>query len=66
MDCLSGGIHKVNFATELRAAYTEATRKTLSGDLELYDPKKFGGPGREAVTKLVRHRIAVCGSCNRI
>lgn len=56
----------MNFATELRAAYTEATRKTLSGDLELYDPKKFGGPGREAVTKLVRHRIAVCGSCNRI
>lgn len=63
---ISLGVCKVNFATELRAAYTEATRKTLSSDPDLYDPKKFGGPGREAVTKLVRHRIAVCGSCNRV
>lgn len=63
---ISLGVCKVNFATELRAAYTEATRKTLSSDPDLYDPKKFGSPGREAVTKLVRHRIAVCGSCNRV
>lgn len=63
---ISLGVCKVNFATELRVAYTEAARQTLSGDPALYDPKKFGGPGREAVTKLVRHRIAVCGSCNRI
>lgn len=62
---ISLGVCKVNFATELRAAYTEATRQTLSGDPALYDPKKFGAPGREAVTKLVRHRIAVCGACKR-
>lgn len=63
---ISLGVCKVNFATELRVAYTEATRDTLSGDPVLYDPKKFGGPGRDAVTKLVRHRIAVCGACRRI
>lgn len=62
---ISLGVCKVNFATELRAAYTEAARQTLSGDPALYDPKKFGAPGREAVTKLVRHRIAVCGACKR-
>lgn len=63
---ISLGVCKVNFATELRAAYTEATRDTLFGDPALYDPKKFGGPGRDAVTKLVRHRIAVCGACKRV
>lgn len=63
---ISLGICKVNFATELRVAYTEATRQTLSGDPDLYDPKKFGGPGREAVTKLVRHRIAICGTGKRV
>lgn len=62
---ISLGVCKVNFATELRAAYTEAARQTLSGDPALYDPKKFGAPGREAVTRLVRHRIAVCGACKR-
>lgn len=63
---ISLGVCKVNFATELRVAYTEATRQTLSGDPDLYDPKKFGGPGREAVTKLVRHRIAICGAGKRV
>lgn len=63
---VSLGVCKVNFATELRAAYTEAARQSLSGDPALYDPKKFGGPSREAVTKLVRRRIAVCGACGRV
>lgn len=63
---ISLGVCKVNFATELRAAYTAAVRETLSGDTALYDPKKFGAPGREAVTALVRHRIAVCGACARV
>ena len=59
------GICKVNFATELRAAYTAAVRETLDADPKLYDPKKFGAPGREAVTALVRHRITVCGANGR-
>lgn len=60
------GVCKVNFATELRAAYTDAVRHTLAGDSALYDPKKFGAPGRDAVMALVRHRITVCGACGRI
>lgn len=63
---ISLGVCKVNFATELRAAYTAAVREVLAADAALYDPKKFNGPGRDAVTKLVRHRIAVCGACKRV
>lgn len=63
---ISLGVCKVNFATELRVAYTEAVRESLGSDVALYDPKKFGIPAREAVSKLVRHRIAVCGSNHRI
>lgn len=59
---ISLGVCKVNFATELRAAYTQAVRQALAGDPGLYDPKKFGGPGRDAVNKLVRHRIEICGA----
>ena len=63
---ISLGVCKVNFATELRVAYTEAVRRTLAEDPALYDPKKFGAPGRQAVTELVRHRMAVCGACGRM
>ena len=59
---ISLGICKVNFATELRPAYTKAARECLDADKAVYDPKKFGTQGREAVAELVRHRIRVCTS----
>lgn len=59
------GICKVNFATELRAAYTDAVRAALGSDFSMYDPQKFSASGRDAVAALVRHRIAVCGAQNR-
>lgn len=54
------GICKVNFATELRVAYSEAVKKHIADDPSVYDPKKYGAMGREAVTELVRHRIQIC------
>ncbi len=58
------GICKVNFATELRAAMTAAVRQTLA-DERIIDPKKFMGPGREAVRQLCIHKIKLCGSDGR-
>ena len=55
------GISKVNFATELRAAMTAAVRKALC-DESIIDPKKFLGPGREAIKALCIHKIKLCGS----
>lgn len=57
---ISLGICKVNFATELRVAYSDAVKACLQKDSSVYDPKKYGALGREAVTTLVRHRIKVC------
>ena len=57
---ISLGICKVNFATELRVAYTEAVRAALAADAAIYDPKKYGAAARDSVTNLVRHRIKVC------
>lgn len=59
------GVCKVNFATELRVAYTQAVRECLQNDAAVYDPKKFGAPARKAVVDLVRHRIHVCGANGR-
>lgn len=59
------GVCKVNFATELRVAYTQAVRGCLQGDAAIYDPKKFGAPARKAVVELVCHRIHVCGANGR-
>ena len=55
------GISKVNFATELRAAMTSAVREALKNE-SVIDPKKFMGPGRDAVKALCIHKIKLCGS----
>lgn len=60
-DCIAGGICKVNFATELRQAYTAAVREALEKDAALFDPKKYGGPGGLAVQKQVMERMRICG-----
>ena len=57
------GVCKVNFATELRVAYTQAVRDTLAADGSIYDPKKYGVAARKAVTELVQHRIQICCGC---
>lgn len=62
-DCVKRGICKVNFATELRVAYTDAVKKLLAEKPDTFDPKKLGLVGIEAVKKIVKERILVCG-CN--
>lgn len=61
-ECIKRGICKVNFATELRAAYTGAVKKLLAEHPEIYDPKKLGKAGMAAVTELVKQRMQVLGT----
>ena len=64
-DCISRGISKVNIATDLRVAYTQAVREYLNKDPGCIDPKKFGVAAREAVMKVAMNRIMVCGCQKR-
>jgi tagatose 1,6-diphosphate aldolase GatY/KbaY len=63
--CISRGICKVNFATELRIAYTEATNAFRKENPEVIDPKKYGAHARDAVRDIVIQRIKVCGCDNK-
>lgn len=60
-DCVARGICKVNFATELRAAFTDGIKEVLAAKPDTFDPKKLGAVGMEKVTELVKSRIRVCG-----
>lgn len=60
-DCIAEGICKVNFATELRIAYTDGVKKLLTEKPDAFDPKAYGKAGRDAVRELVMNRMRVCG-----
>ena len=60
-ESIKRGICKVNFATELRIAYSDGVKKVLAEAPETFDPKKYGAVGRENVKQLVMNRMKVCG-----
>jgi fructose-bisphosphate aldolase, class II len=53
----SHGVCKVNIDTDLRLAMTAAIRKELFEDPSNFDPRKYMGPGRDAIKNMVRHKI---------
>lgn len=64
-ECIKRGICKVNFATELRMAYTKGVKEVISKNPDVYDPKAYGKVGRKNVKQLVMNRMKVCGSDNK-
>jgi len=63
--CILEGICKVNFATELRVAFSDGVKKVLAESPDVFDPKKYCAAGRENVKQLVMGRMKVCGCVNR-
>ena len=64
-ECIKRGICKVNYATDLRIAFTEGVKSVLEEKPETIDPKKYNAAGRENVKKYVMDKIIVCGSQNK-
>ena len=51
------GICKVNIDTDLRLAMTAEVRKALIENPAEFDPRKYLGPARDAITRMVQHKI---------
>ena len=56
---------KVNIATDLKIPFSDAVKKYFNEHPEANDPRKYMTPGKEAMKKIVQHKINVCGSANR-
>ncbi|MBU3874577.1 tagatose-bisphosphate aldolase subunit GatY [Faecalicatena sp. AGMB00832] len=64
-ECIKRGICKVNYATDLRIAFTKGVRSVLDAEPGTIDPKKYNAAGREQVKQYVMEKIKVCQSCHR-
>lgn len=66
VECIKRGICKVNFATELRIAYTDGVKEFLAANPDAFDPKKYGKVAMEHVKKIVEMRMKMCGCTGRV
>lgn len=60
------GVCKVNIDTDLRLAMTAEIRRIFVEHPEEFDPRKYLGPARDAIQKMVQHKIKnVLGASGR-
>lgn len=56
---------KVNIDTDLRLALTAKIRQVFTEKPAEFDPRKYLGPGREAIKKMVKHKLHVLGCAGK-
>ena len=64
-ECVNRGICKVNYATDLRIAFTKGVRRVLDENPDTIDPKKYNSQGREEVKEYVKSKIIVVKSAGQ-
>lgn len=58
------GMRKINIATQLNKVLTAAVRERLTADTELVDPRKYLGPGQDAVSAEITRLLGVLRCVN--
>ena len=67
LEAAKHGVCKVNIDTDLRLAMTAEIRRHLVENPEDFDPRKYLGPARDAIQRMVTHKIrSVLNASNRI
>lgn len=56
------GVSKVNIDTDLRLVMTAMIRKVFAENPAEFDPRKYLGPARDEIQKMVEHKIDVLGA----
>ncbi|MFC4024944.1 class II fructose-1,6-bisphosphate aldolase [Oceanobacillus longus] len=62
---ISLGTAKINVNTENQLAQAKAVRETLNAKPNLYDPRKYLGPGSEAIKETVKGKMREFGSAQQ-
>ena len=58
LEAVKHGVCKVNIDTDLRLAMTAEVRKFIQENPAEFDPRKYLGPGRDAIKSMVKHKIS--------
>jgi fructose-bisphosphate aldolase class II len=59
------GMCKVNIDTDLRLALTSKIRQVFAEIPNEFDPRKYLGPGRDAIKAMVKHKLHVVGCAGK-
>ena len=64
-ECVNRGICKVNYATDLRIAFTKGVKEVFGENPDVIDPKKYNAAGKKYVEKYVMSKMQVVKSVGK-
>ena len=64
LEAVKHGVCKVNIDTDLRLAMTAEVRRFLIENPAEFDPRKYLGPGRDAIQRMVAHKMKDVLNCS--
>ena len=56
--CISLGITKINFNTDLQLAWAKEVKKYINNN-DVYDPRKIIKSGEQALKEVIKEKIAI-------
>ena len=59
-DCIKAGISKINFATEIRQAYTEGIKLGMEMNPDVFDPKIYMRVAIDEIKKVMLKKVEIC------
>lgn len=62
MESIKNGISKININTELQIVWSNAVRKYLDENKEIYDPRKIISSGEKAIKEVIKNKIILFNS----
>lgn len=62
---IARGTAKINVNTECQQEFTKSVREALNNDADVYDPRKFIGPGKKAISAVVKEKMLLFKSDNK-
>ncbi len=65
-EAIKFGINKVNTDTDLRISFLAKVRESIANDKSQIDPRKIFGPAKDYVVEVIKERMRILGSSNRI
>lgn len=65
-EAIALGICKVNVATELKIAFSNAVKSWFGKHPAASDPREYMAPGKAAMKRVVAEKIRICGSAGRL
>lgn len=63
--CVSLGMSKMNVATELRIAFSNAIKEVFDRNPQENDPRKYMVPAKQALKQMAMEKMALCGSVGK-